>query len=71
MDAKKVARNKIIDAINNHQNLSESELESIWNEMMMFMATLPENERGDFYWTSGLETLYMLAPVSQRSEPND
>lgn len=57
---KKSIRVKIIDAINNSKKISYDELKQIHVEALKFIETLPQAERGKFYWESGFEMLEML-----------
>ncbi len=53
-------KNKIIDTINNCERLTQAEIDSVWDEAMAYIRTLPKRERGGFYWNSGLECLFLL-----------
>ena len=51
---------KIDYLLKNRLEVSESELKLELKEVREFLSALPEKERGDFYWNSGLECLAML-----------
>lgn len=38
----------------------------VWAKAMKYIQTLPERERGGFYWNSGLECLFLLTTESKR-----
>ena len=52
-------------ALKNHQNMPPEELEEIVNSCTDFIKKLPANERGDFFWESGLECLVLLVEGSK------
>ena len=53
--------NKIARAIRNCQNMTDEELRAVYDEAVKFKKILPLDERGQFGWESGLETLAMIA----------
>ena len=61
-------RAKVSAALKNVQNLSQEEIDAIWQEATDFIRSLPEDERGGFYWNSGgLECLFMFTTESRRT----
>ena len=52
-------KQKIVYALANAKTLSKYDLQKIHNEALEFGNSLPLIERGDFFWTSGIETLGM------------
>lgn len=57
-------KNKIVDTINNCENLTQEEIDAVWQEATEYIRSLPEKERGGFYWQSGLECLFLLTSES-------
>lgn len=64
MAAELKIKRKITGVLKNYREMSEAEVESVWDEAVAFMETLPESERGSFYWESGMEALFLVAPAS-------
>ena len=58
-------RNKVIDTLNKAEILSQTEIDEVWNEAVAFLKTLPKEKRGDFYWNSGMECLFLLTTESK------
>lgn len=59
-------RAKVSYALKNAENFSQEEIDSVWNEAVAFLKTLPKEERGEFYWNSGgMEALFLLTTESR------
>ena len=68
MDAAKMKR-KIAETLANRKTLSQKEADDVWLEVADFLKTLPESERGAFYWGSCAEALFMMTTESKRGSP--
>lgn len=55
----------MIDTLNKAEILSQTEIDEVWNEAVAFLKTLPKEKRGDFYWNSGMECLFLLTTESK------
>ncbi|MBE8952798.1 MAG: hypothetical protein SR1Q7_06610 [Quinella sp. 1Q7] len=61
-------RAKVAHTLKNAEKLSQAEIDSVWNDAMAFMKTLPDKKRGAFYWNSGgLECLFLLTTESKEA----
>ncbi len=59
-------RAKISAALKIIQDMPQEEIDALWEEAMKFIRSLPENQRGDFYWNSGgLECLFLFTSESR------
>ena len=59
-DKEKLIIDKISYAIEHRHDLSQKELKDIYEEALNFGNTLSLDDRGEFFWTSGIECLSML-----------
>lgn len=59
-------RAKISAALKIIQDMPQEEIDALWEEAMEFIRSLPENQRGGFYWNSGgLECLFLFTSESR------
>ena len=68
MDAAEMKRT-IADTLANRKTLSQKEVDDVWFKVTGFIETLPESERGAFYWNSCAEALFMMTTESKRGSP--
>ena len=61
-------KRKVAYALANFKKLSKEEVKKIHNEALIFGNNLPLNERGEFFWVSGMETLGMLVRGFDRNK---
>lgn len=61
-------REKIINTLNNIEDFTQEEIDIIWDEAMEFIETLPKDKRGNFYWNSGLECLFLFTSEAKGGE---
>lgn len=57
---------KVSETLKKAETLSQAEIDMVWAKAMKYIQTLPERERGGFYWNSGLECLFLLTTESKR-----
>ena len=60
MASEREIEEKIAYAIANRKSLPYEELKRIYSEIAEYISSLPESERGNFYWESGMECLTMI-----------
>ena len=60
-------KKKIAAALSNIEQLTQKEIDALWQEATAYIRTLPEEKRGGFYWRSGLECLFMFTTESRRN----
>ena len=65
METKHEKIKEIERALKNQKNMHPEELAEIVNSCIDFVKKLPENERGNFFWESGLECLVLLVEGSK------
>lgn len=53
-------KKKIIDTLNNLENLSQEDIIAVYEEASTFGKRLSPEERGAFFWRSCFETLAMI-----------
>ena len=58
-DREKEMRQRVINALNNSEKLSEEELRKVRDEVLTFADSLGDR-RGAFLWKSGFEVLDMI-----------
>ncbi len=58
-------KEKVLRAFNSAENLTQEEIDTLWEEATTFIKTLPEEKRGGFYWDSGLEAFFLLTTESK------
>ena len=56
---------RIIEAFNNRENISQEEIDELWEEVKEYMKALPSKERGAFHWRSGAEAFFLLTSESK------
>lgn len=66
--AKLKMKRKIAYALANFKTLDKEEVQKIHNEALNFGNTLSLRERGEFFWSSGMETLGMLVKALNEKE---
>lgn len=58
-------KEQILRAFNSSENLTQKEIDDIWFKAKSYVLTLPEAERGGFYWRSGMEAFFLLTTESK------
>lgn len=54
-----------ISSILGKSEVTEEECTAVYDEAMEFRRKLPVEQRGTFYWKSGLEMLFMMTKYSK------